>query len=137
MLAVLVFAGYASIATMVRVFPFSTFDMYAHPETTASRLLARDASGQVGEVTRFGSWLCDGNLEKSSAPILCGAAGSFSFTPYQDQDLLHWVRTNPGVADAPRSEPVELVRRIWRLGNSDGPPKVEDCLVTRCRAVRR
>jgi len=129
-----VFAGYASIASVVRSYPFSTFDMYAHPETTASHIVARDTAGQVVEVTRFCGWVCDEDLEIATAPARCGPAGTFSFTPYKDQDLLRWVHGS--TATTAPLETVELVRRIWRLSDESGPPPSSDCALTRCRARR-
>lgn|GEM_PF-3211261 len=126
------FVAYASIATVVRAYPFSTFDMYAHPEDTASHLLARDASGHVQELTQFDGWSCDATVENMGAPATCGPLGSFSITTYKDQDLLRWVRTHAGE----NGEPVDIVRRIWQLEERPGPPTMRDCVVGHCRATR-
>jgi hypothetical protein len=132
---VVVFVAYASIATVVRAYPFSTFDMYAHPEDTASHLVARDATGRVGELTGYVGWSCELSVDSMGLPERCGPLGTFSITTYKDQDLLRWVARH--TAADPRAEPVDIVRRIWQLEDRPGPPAIRDCLLGHCRAVRR
>jgi hypothetical protein len=124
-LALGVLAGYIAIAFLVGTrYPFSVFDMYSRPTDNASRILAR-VEGRVDEVDRFVAWRCEGE------PDLCEQGGAISTSDPVDRELFAWVRAHPGQGEIP----VELVRRIWRF--SGDAVRVEDCLVQRCRAVRR
>ena len=126
-LAVLVFAGYATVATVVEVYPFSSFDMYAHPESTASKILARTDQG-VFEVRHFHAWQCD--RDDFDNPLRCGKSGGFSYTQYKDAEATRWVRGHSGNGAAA----VDIVRRIWFLDDNPGAPRYRDCVVATCRA---
>ncbi len=125
-LAVLV--GYVLVAFLVgNRYPFSVFDMYSRAATNGSRIVAR-RDGAITEVDRFAEWRCEGE------PRACQGEGAISTTEPVDRELLGWVRAHAG--DSPAAVPVELVRRTW-LFALDGDVRVEDCLIQRCRAVRR
>jgi hypothetical protein len=126
-LALGVLVGYVAIAFLVgNRYPFSVFDMYSRTTDNGSRIVAR-VEGRVEEVDRFVSWRCEGEPES------CDQEGAISTTEPVDREILGWVHAHAG--DSPAAISVELVRRIWRF--SRDAVRVEDCLVQRCRAVRR
>jgi hypothetical protein len=128
--AVLALLGYLGVALALgNLYPFSVFDMYSRRFTSASRIVARDAGGHVREVERYARWSCDEPLDVS--PGRCGAPGSFFYVPYLDTDGSAYVAAHAGDG---QGQPVDVVRRIWWL-EGGGPPRVEDCLLSRCRAV--
>ena len=119
-----VLAGYVAIAFLVgNRYPFSVFDMYSRSTDNGSRIVAR-AEGRIEEVDRFVAWSCQGE------PDLC-AGRDVSTTGPVDGEILGWVRSHTGEGTIA----VELVRRIWRF--SGDQVRVEDCLIQRCRAVRK
>jgi hypothetical protein len=130
-LAGLVLAGYVGVAFAVHdLYPFSRFDMYSHARTSASRVVARDARGEVLEVERFDGWQCEGPVDAS--PSKCGEPGSFFYVSYIDDSRVDYVAKH-AAAQGPR-ETVDVVRRIWWLGEA---PRETDCVLQRCSAVRR
>jgi hypothetical protein len=131
----LVLGGYVAISfATTNLYPFSVFDMYSRPRTTASRIVARDASGAVAEVDRFEAWRCDRPIDLS--PAVCGPPESFFYSPYLDQGRADYVAAHGAADGAPGGAPEDVVRRIWRL-DAPGPPRIDDCLLARCTAVRR
>jgi hypothetical protein len=129
----LALAGYVGIAFAVHNFyPFSVFDMYSRAQTSASRVVVRDGSGQVAEVERYDRWRCDGEIDVS--PAKCGTPGSFTYTPYIDASRVGYIAGHT-VSEA-SGDPVEVVRRIWWL-DAPGAPRTTDCVLQRCTAVRR
>ncbi|EYF07243.1 hypothetical protein [Chondromyces apiculatus] len=135
-LSVCVLLGYAVTSRVVEdLYPFSTFSMYAqHGGTAVSRIVARTADGRVHPVRAFVDWSCDGALDLS--PARCGEPGSFDYTGYLDaEDAAHLEAAHLEAHHAPGvGEPVEIVRRVWKLGEVAGPPGIEDCPLHRCRA---
>jgi hypothetical protein len=127
-LALLVLAGYCGVSYAVQnLYPFSTFDMYSRHAQSASRVIARDASGRAAEVSRFVGWRCDGAIDASAER--CRDFGRFDYTPYKDDEAIHWIASHGGEGGAP----IDLVRRIWWLA-PDGE-RTDDCLLARCRAT--
>ncbi len=130
----LVLAGYVGISFAVRnQYPFSVFDMYAGSRASASRIVARDAHGELAEVERFDAWSCEGPVDTS--PDRCGAPGSYFYVPYLDASRASYISSHSshGGDDGAR---VEVVRRIWWL-DGPGAPRTTDCVLQRCTAVRR
>ena len=128
----LVLGGYVGIAFAAHdAYPFSRFDMYSQARSSASRVVARVADGQVAEVERFDGWACDGPVDVS--PSRCEPR-DFFFTPYLDASRVDYVAQHTR-ADGVR-EKVDVIRRIWWL-ESAGPPRTTDCLLQTCTAVRR
>jgi hypothetical protein len=129
----LVVGGYVGIAFAAHdAYPFSRFDMYSQARTSASRIVARTADGQVAEIERFDGWSCDGPVDVS--PARCGEPSSYFYTPYIDASRVEYIERRAH-AEGVRA-PVDVVRRIWWLDRS-GPPRIADCLLTTCTAVRR
>jgi hypothetical protein len=132
-LAALVLAGYVGVAFAVHnLYPFSTFDMYSRARSSASRVVARDASGRVVEVERFDGWRCDGPVDVS--PARCGAPGSYFYVPYIDDSRVDYIAKHSS-GDGPR-ESVDVIRRIWWLDPGEAP-RATDCELQRCSAVHR
>jgi len=134
--AALVLAGYVGVSFAVgNLYPFSVFDMYSRARTSASRIVARDARGQIVEVERYEGWQCDGPVDVS--PAACGEPGSYFYVGYLDAERAEYIAHHPG-ADGSRA-PVDVVRRIWWLETaaSPGPPRTTDCVLQRCTAVHR
>ncbi len=136
LVAGLVVAGYAGIAFAVHNFyPFSVFDMYSRRSESASRIAARDEHGELAEVGRFEWWECGGTVDAS--PSRCGEPGSFDYVPYLDDESVQYIARHAPPGDSGgKARPVDVVRRIWWL-TQPGPPRIEDCVLARCRAVRR
>jgi hypothetical protein len=125
-LALLVLVGYVAVAFLVgNRYPFSVFDMYSRPADNGSRIVARRGDN-IDEVDRYVDWSC---VEAES----CDGEGAISTTEPVDRQLMGWVRAHAGQSS--QAAPVELVRRTWRFSR-DGV-RVEDCVIERCRAVRR
>jgi hypothetical protein len=132
-LAALVLAGYAGVSFAAHdLYPFSRFDMYSHARASASRVVARDAHGDLAEVERFDGWQCDGPVDVS--PGRCGEPGSYFYVGYIDDSRADYIARH-AAAEGPR-ESVEVVRRIWWL-DGPGAPRATDCPLRRCSAVRR
>jgi hypothetical protein len=132
-IGVLVLGGYVGIAfAFENAYPFSVFDMYARPRTTASRIVARDGRGGAAEVERFDGWRCPEPLDTS--PARCAAEGPFFQVAYIDASREAYIVGHAG--EGGERENVDVVRRIWRL-EGDGPPRMTDCLLEQCTAVRR
>jgi hypothetical protein len=126
--------GYLAVSWVVRdFFPFSTFAMYSTREASASRVVARDARGQVAEIDRFRSWRCEGPIELGSEA--CAGEPHFSTVMYKDREAAEYIASHGG--DDPSAAPVDVVRRIWWLGAEAGAPRSHDCLIQRCVAVAR
>jgi hypothetical protein len=125
-LALLVLVGYVVIAFAVgNRYPFSVFDMYSRPADNGSRIVARK-DGQIEEVDRYVDWSCV--LAES-----CGREGAIATTEPVDRELMGWVRAHAG--DSAAAAPVELVRRTWHFEAAG--VRIEDCVLQRCRAVRK
>jgi hypothetical protein len=126
-LALLVLSGYVAVAFCVgNLYPFSVFDMYSRPAESGSRLAARRGA-RVEEVTRYRSWSCESEIDLDAQR--CGR-GVRTSDPV-DHELYGWIRDHAGSG----GEPVELVRRIWFFSRQG--VRVEDCLLSRCRAVHQ
>jgi hypothetical protein len=131
--SILVLGGYAGIALAVHnLYPFSVFDMYSRPRISASRIVARDESGKLSEVERYDGWRCPAPVDVS--PSQCGEPGSFFYTTYLDASRAAYIADH-GASDGV-GRPVDVVRRIWWL-DEPGPPRITDCVLQSCSAVRR
>jgi|KBSMisStandDraft_5_1062788.scaffolds.fasta_scaffold183918_3 hypothetical protein len=137
LVGVTAFVGYLGLAAAVHnLYPISTFEMYAGapPSRAPTRVIARDASGEAHEVDEFVGWRCEGPVPLDRAS--CVGEWPYATTDYLDRAAADWVAGHPGPA-AGGGEPVEIVRRIYRLADGGGPPAVRDCLLRRCQAGRR
>jgi hypothetical protein len=135
LVAAFAFVGYLALALVVRnLYPLSTFEMYAEapPSRAPSRIIARDAAGAVHEIDEYVGWRCEG--EAPSVGESCLGEWPFSTTEYLDRTAAAWVSAHGGAGGG---EPVDVVRRIYRLSDVVGPPVTRDCLLRRCRAGRR
>lgn len=134
--AVCVFAAYVAIARgLGNGYPFSTFDMYADvTEHSASRVLAREESGEVHELRAYEAYRCDGPLELQ--PAACERNGRYYRIDYVDREAAEYLADQATVPARGEPRRVDVVRRIWRF-RGPGEPEVEDCPVATCRAVRR
>jgi len=137
-LGLLVLGGYVGFSFAVgNAYPFSVFDMYARPRTTASRIVARDAGGALTEVERWDAWMCPGPVDTSAEA--CREQGPYFAVGYIDASRAAWVTghsAGPAEGAGEAREPVEVVRRIWWL-EGEGAPRSSDCVLARCSAVRR
>lgn len=139
LLAAIVFVGYLGVSRGVGdLYPFSTFSMYARRGGAAvSRVAARTADGRAREVRAFTGWSCDGPIDVSKAR--CEALGAFD-GDYQDAEDVAHIEAHRARQGDERGvdgvEPVDLVRRVWRLRDEPGPPAIEDCHLHRCSARR-
>lgn len=144
LVAVLI-SGYLAVARNgVHVYPFSTFDMYASrgpreaarsPESgSGSRLLARSADGQVSEIDRYRAWVCERPLDVTGGAA-CARRGSYTSIDYKDQEAIDYIATHGG--SDPAASDVDVIRRIFWLSEGLDPPRIEDCVLGRCRAVPR
>jgi hypothetical protein len=133
MVALSVLAGYLALAFSVHnLYPISTFEMYAgRPVRSASRVIARDAAGALHEIDEYRDWQCPGPLPLG--PEACPAQWPYSYTGYLDRAAAELVAQQGGSG----GDSVDVVRRVWRLSDEPGPPPASDCLLERCRAVRR
>jgi hypothetical protein len=134
--AAFAFAGYLALAFVARnVYPLSTFEMYAGapPSRAPTRVIARDAAGGAHEVDEYVGWHCDAEI--AGARQACLSEWPYAYTAYLDRAAADWVAAHPGAGAA--GEPVEIVRRIYRLSDRGGAPQVRDCVLSRCRAERR
>jgi hypothetical protein len=138
------FVGYFAVARIVgNVYPFSTFPMYAGEHlTSGSRIVAKDDMEHLHEVSDGIAWECDAPSQDRAAqsatpgldPTACIGRDVYSIT-YVDREAIDYVRAHPG--SDPRSQPVDLVRHIWRFPDGEGPPTQTDCRIARCRALFR
>jgi hypothetical protein len=129
----LVLGGYVGMAFAAHdVYPFSRFDMYSQARSSASRVVARTADGQLAEIERFDGWACDGPVDVS--PGRCGEPSSYFYTPYIDASRVEYVERHTHAEGVPAK--VDVVRRIWWL-DGGGPTRTTDCLLQTCTAVRR
>ena len=135
-IAVLCFFAYGVVASgTLNVFPFSTFEMYSQVSvTTGSRVIVRDADGEAHEVKRYVDWSCEGPLNIDAERCMVRYP-PFYFIPYKDAEVEAHIRAHPGEGDG--TQPLTLVRRIWRLEHSNGPISYEDCELHTCRARRK
>jgi hypothetical protein len=139
--AALSFGGYFAVARVVsNIYPFSTFPMYAGGHLrSGSRIVAKDERERLHEVSDGEAWDCKAVSPRDAAPDLldataCAGGDVYSIS-YVDREAIDFVRGHEG--SDPRTQPVELVRHIWRFPQDDGPPTQSDCLIARCRAVLR
>lgn len=141
--AAISFVGYLAVARVVdNVYPFSTFPMYARAHRrTGSRIVAKDESQRLHEVSDGVAWACDSASDDGHPatspgldPYGCSGEGVYTIT-YVDRDAIDYVRTHAG--NDPRARPVELVRHIWSFPDDRGPPTASDCHMASCRAVLR
>jgi hypothetical protein len=115
-------------------FPFSALDMYAGSGArTATRLLAVDASGRALQLDQFDQWSCDRKLDADA--IACPEQGDVRALAYVNRDLVSYIDQHQGAPVA--GESLLLVRRVWKLEDTPGPPPHSDCAVARCVARRR
>jgi hypothetical protein len=131
--AALSFIGYLAVARIVgNVYPFSTFPMYAGEHlTTGSRIVAKDESQRLREVTDGTAWECD---LPALDPNGCSGRDVHTIS-YVDREAIDYVREHPG--GDPRARPVEIVRHIWSFPDDRGPPTTSDCHLATCRAFLR
>lgn len=114
------------------VYPFSVFEMYAETSSTgsASRVLVREGTGALREVTQYRRWRC--SPMPSFDPQLCRVA-PFYLIPYVDRERRDWIVRHPASpADALR--PVTVIRRVWRFEEA-GPVAHVDCVMGACEAA--
>jgi hypothetical protein len=134
-LGAVVLATYLLVAQGIGdLYPFSTFSMYsAHPTDSGSRIVARDASGALRELSAYERWACPraGALEQVDA---CGEVTTIEYLDREAREYLA-EHESPDAPALPGSEPIDVVRRTWRFGGE--APIVRDCPLVRCRAVRR
>jgi hypothetical protein len=129
--------GYVVIARIAgNLYPFSTFGMYSGiPARAASRIVARDAVGTARELTDFTSFRCDQPVDLSS----CRQTGDAYTIDYLDREARAYVgeaRLGPGALEA--TDPaVDVVRRVWRFEPGHDDVVVDDCVLSRCRAVEK
>ncbi|HEY5242726.1 MAG TPA: hypothetical protein VIJ22_14700 [Polyangiaceae bacterium] len=129
----LVLAGYVGVSLAVgNLYPFSVFDMYSHPQVSASRIVARDQRGNLAEIERYDRWRCEEPVDVT--PAKCGEPGSFHYSIYLDASQAAYIAEHP--AKDGSGEPVDVVRRIWWL-DAPGSPRTTDCVLESCLAVRR
>lgn len=133
--SLLALLGYLLIARAAgNLYPFSTFNMYSTERLgSASRIVARDAHGDIHELDTFTAWDCPAALDPR--PTACPAHWPFYYIPYLDRYAE--IRLQARAAALPHAPPVTVIRRIWRLDDRPGPPTIEDCPLLTCRAVRR
>lgn len=132
LLGVVVLLGYMAIAnTVQQLYPFSVFDMYAHRATSASRIGARTADGQLSEVTAWSDWRCDGPI-RVDAPQAPGAPTPYGI-PYRDREAEEWLLHHQGAG----GQAVDVVRHIWWLEAAEGQPEIADRVLLHCQAVRQ
>jgi hypothetical protein len=131
-LALLACAGYFAAARLaVNFYPLSVYDMYAsRAESSSSRLVARNASGELKEVTDFRDWSCPTAVE--ARPAQC-AQFPFYYVPYLDREAIDWVNRRSAAGGG---EPVEVVYQIWRFSGL-AAPQSETCVIARCSASMR
>jgi hypothetical protein len=103
---------------------------------TASRMLAREPSGEVHEIRAYEAYRCEGAAPLDLAPAACERGGPYYRIDYVDRETADYLGAEERAPVRGDARPVELVRRIWRFRGS-GEPAVEDCPVASCRAVRR
>ena len=128
---VLVLVGYVAIASTVQqLYPFSVFDMYAHPATSASRIAVRDAAGVVSEVSAWTDWQCDGPFALAGAPDHDDRS-PYSI-PYRDREAQEWLTAHRGAG----TQAVAIVRHIWWLQPQPGQAEIEDRVLLHCKARR-
>jgi hypothetical protein len=134
-IAVLAFLGYvATSRAVLHLYPFSIFNMYSSERvSTASRIVARDATGAVHEVDELTDWDCDAPPDLE--PSACPRSWPFYYIPYLDREAAAHVAAH--AAKNPDAAPVAVIRRIFRLSEEPGDPVIEDCVLSRCRAVLR
>ena len=133
--SVLAFLGYLALARAAgNVFPFSSFNMYSTERLhSASRIIARDADGQVHELDRYLAWDCP--IPPDIHPRACPAQWPFYHVPYLDRGVLALLRER--AASLPDAPPVTVVRRVFRLREQPGEPTLSDCTLATCRALPR
>jgi len=146
LVAALAFGSYFTVARIVgNVYPFSIFPMYAgQHRTTGSRIVVKDESQALHEVSDGLAWTCDDAAEAGVPPggapspaldaYACTGSDVYSIT-YVDREAIEYIRTHPG--SDPRAQPVELVRHIWSFPDERNPPTTHDCHVAFCRVVLR
>lgn len=129
------FFGYFAISRVVEnFFPFSVLDMYSTADTeTASRILARDASGHAYEVDHFDHWTCPAPLHPEARA--CADSGDVNTISYVDREAAIYLDHHRGRAG--EGAPVDVVRRRWHLSDRAGPPSFDDCPLLHCQATRR
>lgn len=131
--------GYVLVARGVNNFyPFSTFSMYAATEeSSASRVLARDAAGKDHEVSSFVNWSCEHpiDLNPSRCESLDGL-GRYYKIGYVDREMTSALEKTRPTSPEVSASPVTVFRRIWRFAD-DGGVSVTDCELGACEAVPR
>jgi hypothetical protein len=135
--AALSMLGYLLVARIAgNLYPFSTFGMYsAVPARAASRIVARDGSGTVHELTEYTAFRCEHPVDLST----CQQTGDAYTIDYLDREAQAYVGDKPlasGPVD-PEDTSVAVVRRVWRFEPGHEDPVVDDCEMSRCRAVEK
>jgi hypothetical protein len=133
--AALSMTGYLLVARIAgNLYPFSTFGMYsAIPARAASRIVARDPTGTVRELTEFTSFRCDRPVDLSA----CQQVGDAYTIEYLDREARAYVGEAPLQPDAREATgaAVDVDRRVWHFEPGHEDPVVDDCLFSRCQAV--
>lgn len=138
-LGVLVLAGYFLVARGVgNLFPFSTFSMYSGLHTsTGSRLVARDARGELHELDAYDRWRCEPGIDAILRSRACPVGSDVYSIGYIDREAVEYLAAHTAVDSASGRETVEVLRRAWRFGGTHGAPQTADCPLLKCEAVRR
>ena len=127
--AALVLVGYVAISRVVgEGYPFSPLSMFSRPTSISSRIVARRASGEVAELRDFVGWSCDGAID--FGPANAPACGRDAFHAENDALAEDWIVAHAGAG----REPVEVVRRVFRVDRPGGAVTTTDCALLRCRA---
>ena len=134
-LVALMFGGYVLTSRGLHdLFPFSTYSMYSGEHSvTASRIVARDQSGQLHELEDFAAWTCPAPIDFN--PPRCSSGGAVYSIGYIDRDRQEYLDRARGHSASAR--PVTLTRHIWHFRSSNGPPTIEDCDLASCTAAPR
>lgn len=113
-------------------YPFGRFDFFVTgPQTQASLLVLVDAAGTAHDLDAYRSLACDGPLRE--LVHACPRQPDVTQVVRDDDALARLERAGTPAAGG---EPVQLVRRRWRVTDLPGPPPHDDCQICRCRAER-
>lgn len=135
LLCALLFILYLSGCLRIgNVFPFSAFDMFAGRWDRSTRIVASTAAGATMEVRSLRQWHCDRDQSLDDPELACRPEDGH---PEKEPRVLSWIASqeaSSGRQPAPTAEPVDLVRRTYRIAVSGGLFH-RDCVLRRCTAV--